>query len=165
MTDEGISSTARPKALHPASLSVGAHIDGILGHRIFADCISSDRPLTVIWTTHHSRTSDETFESMRNLADTKNIAPYVASVRKANGQQEIRFTNGSRIMFGAREQGFGRGFDAVDEIVFDEAQMLTGCALDAIVPTTNASPNPLILFIGTPPSAVPDDRRRRGTNP
>ncbi|WP_239455114.1 terminase large subunit domain-containing protein [Bifidobacterium pullorum] len=124
----------------------------LLGHAVFADCISSDRPLNVIWTAHHSRTSDETFKSMSNLADTKTVSPYVASVRKANGQQEIRFTNGSRIMFGAREQGFGRGFDAVDEIVFDEAQILTERALDAMVPTTNASPNPLILFIGTPPT-------------
>lgn len=124
----------------------------LLGHAIFADCISGDRPLTVIWTAHHSRTSDETFKSMSNLADSKAARPYIASVRKANGQQEIRFLNGARIMFGAREQGFGRGFDAVDMIVFDEAQILTERALDAMVPTTNASPNPLILFIGTPPT-------------
>ena len=50
-------------------------------------------------------------------------------IRAANGEQEIPFRNGSNIMFGARETGFGRGFDEVDVIVFDEAQILTERAL------------------------------------
>lgn len=124
----------------------------LMGSALFADCISSDRPLTVIWTAHHTRTSDETFRSMAGLADTKTVKPFIKAVRRANGQQEVSFNNGSRILFGAREQGFGRGFDAVDVIVFDEAQILTERALDAMVPTTNASPNPRIILIGTPPT-------------
>ena len=45
------------------------------------------------------------------------IAPYIDTVRAANGEQEIAFKNGSRILFGARESGFGRGFDEVDILV------------------------------------------------
>lgn len=72
-------------------------------------------------------------------------------IRRANGQQEIRFKNGSRLMFGARERGFGRGLHSVDVEVFDEAQILTQSALDNMVAITNAAPDPLIVFLGNPP--------------
>lgn len=107
--------------------------------------------LKVVWTAHRGRTSDETFKTLQGFAKRKGVAEFVASVRVANGQQEIEFLNGSRILFGAREAGFGRGFDDVDVLVFDEAQILTSKALDDMVPATNVSPNPLILMMGTPP--------------
>lgn len=107
--------------------------------------------LFVLWTAHRTRTADETFGYMRGLAAKKQVAPYVAGVRAANGQQEVRFTNGARILFGAREGGFGRGFAGVDVIVFDEAQILGQRALDDMVPAVNTAPNPLILRAGTPP--------------
>jgi hypothetical protein len=68
-----------------------------------------------------------------------------------SGDEEIQFRNGSRILFGARERGFGRGFSMVDVLVFDEAQILTDNAIDDMVPATNQAPNPLLLFTGTPP--------------
>lgn len=104
-----------------------------------------------LWTAHRTRTSDETFMSMATLAKNKVLRRYVGPPRRANGQQELRFANGSRIMFGAREQGFGRGFDDVDVEVFDEAQILTERALDDMIPATNTAANPLIIFMGTPP--------------
>ena len=107
--------------------------------------------LTVIWTAHHTRTSTETFTAMRGFVEKPQLKKYVTAVRRANGQQEISFTNGSRILFGAREQGFGRGFSSVDMIVFDECQILTEAAMEDMVPTTNASPNPLVFYMGTPP--------------
>ncbi len=88
---------------------------------------------------------------MQTLAHDATFARYVENIRRANGQQEIGFRNGSRILFGAREQGFGRGFDGIDQIVFDEAQILTERALDDMVPSTNTAANPLIVMIGTPP--------------
>ena len=78
-------------------------------------------------------------------------------MRSANGEQEIAFRNGSRILFGAREGGFGRGFAAVDAIVFDEAQILTERALDDMVPATNQAKWPtgaLLLYMGTPPRPI-----------
>jgi hypothetical protein len=107
--------------------------------------------MKVLWTAHRTRTSDETFKSMQGIVKKKALAAHILAVRRANGQQEIEFVNGSRIMFGARETGFGRGFDDVDVLVFDEAQILSQKALDDMVPSTNVSPNPLILFMGTPP--------------
>lgn len=113
--------------------------------------LAAARPLKVIWTAHHTRTSDETFASLCSLAERTKLKPYVAGIRRANGQQEIRLGNGSRIMFGARESGFGRGLTGVDMEIFDEAQILTVRALSNLVPITNTSPNPLIVFMGNPP--------------
>lgn len=120
------------------------------GTAAFLDCLLTPG-LKVLWTAHRSRTSDETFASMQTLAHDATFARYVENIRRANGQQEIGFRNGSRILFGAREQGFGRGFDGIDQIVFDEAQILTERALDDMVPSTNTAANPLIVMIGTPP--------------
>ena len=105
----------------------------------------------IMWTAHRSRTHAETFTSMAGMSDRPGIKPAVDAVRKANGEQEIRFKNGSRILFGAREQGFGRGFAKVDVLIFDEAQILTEKAMEDMVPATNASPNGLVFMIGTPP--------------
>jgi hypothetical protein len=111
--------------------------------------------LTVIWTAHHLKTAGETFLAMQGFARRKKIAPYVEAVFKGSGDEEIRFRNGSRILFGARERGFGRGFAGVDVLVFDEAQILTERALDNMLATMNTSPNGLPLFMGTPPK--PED--------
>lgn len=122
----------------------------LVGWMIFCLCLVYPK-MTVIWTAHRSRTSDETFSSMSAMARNPHVAGHVARVRSANGQQAIVLKNGSRILFGAREQGFGRGFASVDVLVFDEAQILTESALSDMVPTTNASSNALILMMGTPP--------------
>lgn len=110
--------------------------------------------LTVLWTAHHGRTTDKTFGTLLALTRRRKFAPHMLAPRMANGQQELRFRNGSRIMFGAREQGFGRGFDKVDVEVFDEAQILTSRALDDMVPATNQSQQAagaLLFYMGTPP--------------
>ncbi|WIE65945.1 hypothetical protein DEI99_005245 [Curtobacterium sp. MCLR17_036] len=120
---------------------------------IFALCTLFPN-LTVLWTAHRTRTATKTFASLRGFAGRKTVAPFVANVRAVNGEQEIHFTNGSVIMFGAREGGFGRGFDEVDIEVFDEAQILTEKALEDMVAATNQSRFPagaLLFFMGTPP--------------
>lgn len=120
---------------------------------IFALCTLFPN-LTVLWTAHRTRTATKTFASLRGFAGRKSVAPFVQNVRAVNGEQEIHFTNGSVIMFGAREGGFGRGFDEVDIEVFDEAQILTEKALEDMVAATNQSRFPagaLLFFMGTPP--------------
>lgn len=110
--------------------------------------------MTVLWTAHRTRTATKTFGSLRGMVKRKKIWPHVGAIRTANGEQEIAFRNGSVIMFGAREQGFGRGFDEVDIEVFDEAQILTEKALEDMVAATNQSRHDagaLLFFMGTPP--------------
>jgi hypothetical protein len=113
--------------------------------------------LQVVWTAHHLRTSTKTFTTLRGICRRKKVAPLVLAMRSANGEQQVEFRNGSMIMFGARSQGFGRGFDEVDVEVFDEAQILTEKALEDMVAATNQSRHPhgaLLFYMGTPPRAA-----------
>lgn len=109
---------------------------------------------TALWTAHRTRTASMTFASMQAMVKKKKIWPHIDAIRTSNGEQEIRFKNGSIIMFGAREQGFGRGFDKVDAEIFDEAQILSEKALEDMVPAANQSTQAagaLLFFMGTPP--------------
>lgn len=128
---------------------------------------------TVLWTAHRTRTATKTFTTMQGYVRRKRIAPHLAptrteGIRTGSGEQEIQFRNGSIIMFGARADGFGRGFDKVDVEVFDEAQIIEEKALEDMVPATNQSEHPagaLLFFMGTPPRPVDahrgDDFRNR----
>jgi len=125
----------------------------LVGAIVFALCLLHPG-LTVIWTAHRLRTAGETFDKMQGMARRKRIKPFVAKIILGSGEEEVRFHNGSRIMFGARERGFGRGFDEVDVLIFDEAQILTENAIDDMVPAMNQSRQTsggLMLFMGTPP--------------
>lgn len=124
-----------------------------VGAITFALCILHPG-LTVVWTAHRLKTAGETFNSMQGMSRRQKIAPFVEQVFTGSGDEEVRFRNCSRILFGARERGFGRGFAEVDVEVFDEAQILTERALDDMIPATNQSKYPagaLLFFIGTPP--------------
>lgn len=120
--------------------------------------------MTVLWTAHRSSTAYQTFMFFKGLAQRKALRRYIRVVHEPQGRPEVVFVNGSRIMFGARESGFGRGFDAVDVIVFDEAQILSEKTVSDMVPTTNASPLGigLVLYMGTPPK--PSDPGEKFTN-
>lgn len=108
----------------------------------------------VVWTSHHMRTTNKTLKAIQGLSRRKNIAPHVRAVRVANGEGQVEFINGSMIYFGARAQGFGRGFDEIDVEVFDEAQILDTKALEDMVAATNQARHEhgaLLFFMGTPP--------------
>jgi hypothetical protein len=126
----------------------------LLAGLIFGLCVDSPG-LLVIWSAHHSRTHGETFLSMQAFAERTKIAPFIDKVYTGSGDEEIRFLNGSRILFGARERGFGRGIPGVDILVMDEAQILSDRALENMLATLNTSKFGLQLYVGTPPK--PDD--------
>lgn len=107
--------------------------------------------LTTIWTAHRAKTAKETFSSMSGLAAQDRVAPHIAQVVRSRGDEAVLFANGSRILFGARESGFGRGFANVSILVFDEAQILTESAMEDMVASQNVARNPLTILTGTPP--------------
>lgn len=122
----------------------------LFGGIFFALCLI--RPgLTVIWTAHRLRTAKETFRAMKAMAALPLVKPHIQHISNANGEEGIFFTNGSRILFGARENGFGVGFANVGVLVLDEAQRLTSKAMDDLLPTLNTATNPLLILTGTPP--------------
>ena len=132
----------------------------LVGAMLIAMCLLFPG-LRVLWTAHHGRTTTNTFRVMQGLCRRKAVAPHIPKngIRTANGEQEIKFTNGSLIMFGAREHGFGRGFEDIDVEVFDEAQKLPEKALEDMVAATNQARHPfgaLLFFMGTPPRPADD---------
>lgn len=122
----------------------------MIGWIVFALCTLVPG-LTVIWTAHHGRTTSETFGKMRAMANKAKVKSHIETIRSTNGEQAIVFRNTSRILFGARDQGFGLGFDMVDVLVLDEAQRVKEVAMADMVPATNAAPNGLVILMGTPP--------------
>lgn len=122
----------------------------LVGSLVVALSIITPRTLTV-WTAHHGATAADTFRDLKAIVDHPNCKPYIRAVYDSGARMEIIFTNRSRIVFGARESGFGRGFKRVGILVFDEAQILTAKTAEDMVPTTNRHPNPLIFYMGTPP--------------
>lgn len=135
-----------------------------IGWIAFALCIIQ-RGVTVVWTAHRASTADETFKGMKSMAASSLMGPHIERIADNGSEQTIEFRNGSRVVFGARERGFGRGFTKLDVVVFDEAQILTERAIEDMVPAQNASGNALTIMIGTPPrpidpSEVFEDARR-----
>lgn len=128
----------------------------LVGCIAFALCLTQPGT-TVIWTAHRGRTATETFRAMKAKARMPELAAFIdqrvkgGGIRSSNGEQEIEFLNGSRILFGAREAGFGVGFANVGMLVLDEIQRASVKAMDDLLPTTNAAANPLVLCMGTPP--------------
>lgn len=124
----------------------------LIGAITFALCIKTPGTL-VIWTAHRFKTARESFMSLKAMALRQVMKPHVDEndIYSGSGNESIGFRNKSRILFGARERGFGRGFSEVDVLMLDEAQILSETAMEDMVPTTNASPNPLIFLTGTPP--------------
>ena len=124
----------------------------LLGCIIFALCLLTPK-LRVIWTSHHTATTEEMYEAMKELASHKRVAPHIAKCVALQGSRwRITFRNGARVDFGARERGFGRGKAKVGILVLDEFQHISMRALANLTPTTNAADNPLILCAGTPPA-------------
>lgn len=133
----------------------------LVGCIAFALCLKQPGT-TVIWTAHRGRTATETFRAMKGRARSPEMAAFIdqrakgGGIRSANGEQEIEFLNGSRILFGARDSGFGVGFADVGMLVLDEVQRATTKTMDDLLPTTNAAANPLVICMGTPPRPTDD---------
>ena len=117
---------------------------------IFALCLLHPG-ITVIWTAHRKTTAAETFAQFDGMAQRPKVAPHVRQVLHGKGDEAIHFNNNSRILFGARESGFGRGFAGVDVLVTDEGQILPESTLEDLGATQNTAPNPLFFVMGTPP--------------
>jgi hypothetical protein len=152
-----------PSGMYAASLCV-LSLPRQVGKTYLVGCIAFALCLiqpgtTVIWTAHRSRTANETFRAMKGKAKLPSMAAFIdqkRGIRNANGEQGIEFINGSRILFGARESGFGVGFADVGVLVLDEIQRASVKAMDDLLPTTNAAANPLVLCMGTPPRPTDD---------
>ncbi len=122
----------------------------IIGCIIFALCLMKPG-LRVIWTAQVKDTALETFEKFYDMSRGARVRPHIAATPSGKGDEAIEFVNGSKIEFGARDSGFGRGRTDVDVIVFDEGQHLSQQALENMGAAQNVAANPLCFVMGTPP--------------
>lgn len=120
---------------------------------LVAICLS--RPgTTVVWSSHHDRTSSETLGKIAGIVEKPAVRPKMRAqhpVVYTDDNRGVHFANGSRILFGARSSGFGRGFSEVDIQVYDECQNLKEAALTDMLAAMNVSDIGLAFFMGTPP--------------
>lgn len=110
--------------------------------------------LRAIWTAHHFSVIKDTFEGLQGLVGRPEMESLVDPARGFSmgaGKEEIRFRNGSRLFFRARERGAIRGIKNVGLLVVDEAQVLSDSALASMLPTQNRAHNPQTFYMGTPP--------------
>jgi len=115
----------------------------------------------ILHTAHEVKTAQKHFRRLKHFfgdaaddpgARFPELNGLVDRVRNVNGQEAIILKNGGSIEVVARSKNSGRGF-TVDVLVMDEAHELEEDALEALMPTTSASPlgNPQWIFTGTPP--------------
>lgn len=113
----------------------------------------------ILHTAHEVKTARKAFARLKYFfgdrvsdpaAQYPELNNLVREVRNTNGQEAIVLHNGGQVEFIARSKSSGRGF-TVDDLIMDEAQELSEDALAALRPTISASPNPQIIFTGTPP--------------
>jgi phage terminase large subunit-like protein len=107
----------------------------------------------VLWTAHEVRTMQEAFQRFRAVLDaTPALSALVKSVRTANGQERIQFTNGAEVKFTARSKSAVRGL-GFRTIIADEAQELDYLTMGAMMPTLSGqgAERTQLILTGTPP--------------
>jgi hypothetical protein len=137
------------------TLSIARQVGKTWGIMVGLVAICLSRPGTlVIWSSHHDRTSSETLTKIAGIVEKPLIRPKMRAqypVVMTDDSRGVHFANGSRILFGARSSGFGRGFAEVDIQVYDESQNLKESALTDMLAAMNVSDLGLAFFMGTPP--------------
>jgi hypothetical protein len=119
---------------------------------------TSEPKKLIIITAHEVKTGDELFFRCRDIVETPAFEAYAPKVYSANGQQGIRFNNGSRIRFVARSKHQVRGF-SVDALLIDEAMILSDTAWSSLMPALSARDGQIWL-IGTAPLPTSEVQRR-----
>ncbi|MCX7491480.1 hypothetical protein OS127_02910 [Corynebacterium sp. P6129] len=66
------------------------------------------------------------------------------------GMAEIEMKTGGRVQFSTRSADAGRGFDAVDLLICDEAYNLDESAMSAMAPIQTAAADPMTMFMSSP---------------
>ena len=104
-----------------------------------------------LYSAHEYRTAQETFIRVMGMIEgSDDLSPKVKIIRTAHGEEGIELLNGHRLRFLARSRGSARGFTA-DRIVWDEAYNLPDHAVEAMLPTMSARPNPQVVYASMAP--------------
>lgn len=107
--------------------------------------------VSILHTAHEFQTALESMEKLEALIRSSPKTERLIArngVRRGNGKESIRFTNGSVIRFRTRTKQGGRGF-SVDRLVIDEAMIINPASLAAIMPLLTTAKRPQIWYLGS----------------
>jgi hypothetical protein len=129
---------------------------GVLEARVLAGLFLLDERL-ILYSCHEFKTSVEMFRRIEELiSGTALMRKRVKRVDRTRGEEGIELLptdkcpGGQRLRFVARSTGSGRGFSG-DLNIWDECQHLPDAAVDALMPTMSARPNPQLWYAGSAP--------------
>lgn len=113
----------------------------------------------IIHSAHEFATAEEALERMAQILEAnEDLSRRVKAVKRSHGQEGIYLLNGQRLRYKTRTKGGGRGFSA-DCVILDEAMVIPGAFLGALMPTLSARPNPQLWYAG---SAVDQEHMEHG---
>lgn len=108
----------------------------------------------IMHSAHEFKTAAEGFRRVLALIEANpSFRKRVARVSNAHGAEGIELKTGARLRFVARSKGSGRGFSG-DCVILDEAYAMSDAAMDAIMSTLSARPNPQLWYTSSAP--LPD---------
>lgn len=106
----------------------------------------------ILHSAHEYKTAAEGFRRLLGLVENSDmLRRRVKQVRTSHGEEGMELFGGSRLRFIARSTGSGRGFTG-DVVILDEAQNLPDAAVEALLPTMSARPNPQLWYTFTGPN-------------
>ena len=88
-------------------------------------------------------------------ANFDDLGRKVKAIGTAVAREYIELKSGQILRFPSRSRGAIRGF-SIDCLILDEAQIFSDLALQAVMPTLAARPNPQMWLLGTPPTPADD---------
>lgn len=107
---------------------------------------------SIVHSAHEQKTARVGFDRIRSYFDNyDDLRRKVKAVGTAVAREYIELKSGQILRFPARSKGAIRGF-SIDCLILDEAQEFSDLALQAVMPTLSARPNPQMWLLGTPPS-------------
>ena len=130
--------------------------------RYYAIYMSDFEHRDVLYSAHHSTTTNKMFKALCNIFESPEKYPEFAAdvkhISHVRGYEGIYFNDGGCIEFATRTNSGARG-GTYSVIIIDEAQELTTDQQDAMLPVmsaasdlSDASSTPQVIYIGTPPS-------------
>ncbi len=100
----------------------------------------------ILHSAHQVKTATEAFIRSKELFQSNpDLDREIRRVNNSHGEEGIELRNGARLRFIARSRVSGRGFSG-DCVILDEAFELQDSAIDSLVPTMSARPNPQLWY-------------------
>lgn len=114
----------------------------------------------IFYSAQEFKTASDAYKRLLAMIKSRpSLARRVVKSTLSQGVGHIMLESGAEIMFIARSNNSGRGFDRIDLLILDEAYNLTDGEVSALGPTQQASDNPQTIYTS---SAVNQDQHPNG---